>query len=166
MNAIEALMLRGKFKVEHWRGGKLLHSQEVRNGIASVGLHKVLDQAFRNQAGISNWYIGLIDNASFSALANADTMSSHAGWIENQDYDETVRQEWLTAAAASRAITTTTVATFTMNATKTIHGIFVTSSSTKGGTTGTLWATAALAVNRNVAAADLIKITYTVTGPA
>lgn len=157
---------KGKFHLEHWRDGKLLGKEEVPNGIATVGLHLVLDQAFRNQSGVATWYLGLVDNASFSAFANADTMSSHAGWIENQDYDEAVRQTWTTVAASARAITNTSVATFTMNASKTIHGFFVTSVSTKGGTTGTLWATGALSTNRVVVAADLIKLTYTVTGPA
>lgn len=156
----------GRFRLEHWRGGKLIGEEENHNLIASEGLHAVLDIAFRNQTQIATWYIGLVDNASFSAFANADTMASHAGWLENQDYDETVRQTWTTIAASGRAITNTSVAVFTMNATKTIHGFFVTSNSTKGGTTGKLWAAGALSTNRAVIAGDLIKITYTINGPA
>lgn len=155
---------KGSFKLEHWRDGKLLAVDEFPNGIVDAGMNKLLDVFFRNQTQIATWYIGLVDNASFSVFADADTMGSHGGWIENNDYDESVRQTWTTIAAAARAITNTSVATFTMNATKTIHGIFLTSSSTKTGTTGTLWSTAAFTANRNVVDNDLIKITYTVSG--
>jgi hypothetical protein len=157
----------GKFHVEIWRKGKLLHVEEVKNGIATVGLHLVLDQAFRNQAGVATWYIGLISNTGYSALANGDTMSSHAGWTEHTAYDEAVRQTWVTVAAASRAITNTTVATFTINGgAATLKGIFVTSSNTKGGTSGTLWSTGLFSADRAVNTGDLVKVTYTINGPA
>lgn len=161
----------GLFHFEHWRPKKsgglaLLYEEDGHNLIASEGLHAVLDIAFRNQTQIAHWYFGLVDNAGFSAFANADTMASHGGWAENEDYDEAARQEWVTIAAASRHITNTSVAVFTMNATATIHGFFLSSSSTKGGSTGKLWCAGALSTNRAVVDDDLIKLTYQINGPA
>jgi hypothetical protein len=43
-----------------------------------------------------------------------------------------------------------------------LKGIFVTSSNTKNGTTGTLWSTAAFASTVDVSNGDSLKITYTV----
>jgi hypothetical protein len=91
-------------------------------------------------------------------------MASHAGWTESTDYDEVSRVTWNPDAAASRAVTNSTTVDFTMNATKTIKGIFITSNNTKGGTTGTLWATAAFSSNASVVATDVLKVTYTVSG--
>lgn len=156
--------MKGRFKVEVWRKGKLVHDVDVTNGITDVGMNFLLDQVFRNQSGVAQWYIGLVDNAGFSAFANADTMGSHAGWAEFTTYSEGARQAWTTVAASGRSITNTTAATFTMSASGTLHGIFVTSSTTLGGSSGTLWSTGALAANLPVSSSDVVKITYTVSG--
>lgn len=151
--------------VEHIRDGKTIAVYETKNGIVDVGINSLLDVGFRNQTQIATWYAGIIDNASFSALAAADTMSSHAGWLEFTDYTEAVRQTWSMDAAASRAISnSTTPMTFSINDTGTIKGIFVTSVDTKSGTTGTLWATALFASNVAVSSGDILKVTYTISG--
>lgn len=156
----------GVWKFQVHRKGVLIAEEEVHNLITTEGIHFVLDQAFRNQAGASAWYLGLVDNASFLAFNNADTMASHAGWIEVTAYDEATRPTWTTIAASGRAITNTSVAVFTINATKTVHGFFLASNSTKGGTTGKLWAAGSLTANRSVVDDDVISLVYTINGPA
>jgi hypothetical protein len=54
--------------------------------------------------------------------------------------------------------------TFTINASATLYGLFISSVSTKSGTTGTLWATAAFTSTKAVSSGDTLKITYTVSG--
>jgi len=162
---LRALMnVRGRFMVEHDRDGQVIGQYAMPNGIVDVGLNSLLDVYFHNQAQITTWYIGLIDNAGFTALSNSDTMGSHTGWAESTAYDEATREEWLEGAAASRSITNSTPAEFTISATTTLKGIFVTSNNTKGGTTGTLWATAAFSSTVGVQDNDILRITYTVTG--
>lgn len=158
------LSARGKFTVEHFRGGQLIGRHSFPNGIVDVGMNHLLDVVFHNQAQTATWYIGLVNNSGFTAFANADTMASHSGWTELTAYDEATRVEWVELAAAARAITNTTTADFTISATATIKGIFVTSNNTKGGTTGTLWATAAFTTPVMVVDNDVLKITYTVSG--
>jgi hypothetical protein len=156
---------KGKFRIEHRnKDGKLLGIYEVPNGIVDVGLNHILDTEFNGGTPITTWYIGLIDNASFSALAAADTMASHAGWIENNDYTQSNRVTWTSGAAASRSITNAVTCDFSMNATKTIKGIFITSNNTKGGTSGTLWSTAAFGSTVSVNNGDTLKVTYTLSG--
>ncbi len=161
---VDQMLAKGRFGIEVWRDGKLRHAEDLCNGIVDVGMNLLLDQVFRNQSGIATWYIALVDNGSFSAFAAADTMGSHAGWIEFTTYSESVRQTWVTIAAAARSITNTTAATFTISGSGTLHGIFITSSSTKSGTAGTLWSTGALSANLPVSNGDVVKITYTVSG--
>jgi len=159
------LRAAGKFIIEHRDAqGNLKGKYELPNGIVDVGIHHLLDSGFRATAQITAWYIGLIDNAGFTALANGDTMSSHTGWAESTAYSNANRVQWSPIAAATRLITNTTTSDFNINAAATLKGIFITSNNTKGGTTGTLWSTAAFGSNVTVANGDTLKITYTLSG--
>lgn len=158
------LKVSGKFIAEHWRNGKKINEYEFKNGVTDEGINKLLDVMFHGVAAIATWYIGLIDDYGYSALAAADTMSSHAGWAECTEYDEAARQEWVEDAASGLSITNTTLATFTINATTTLKGMFLSSGSAKSGTTGTLWCTGLFASGDvSVVDDDVIKVKYTVT---
>lgn len=156
--------IRGRFNIVHERDGEVIGHYDMPNGIVDEGLNHILETEFNAGTPITTWYIGLIDNAAFSALANADVMSSHAGWAENSDYDEATRPEWTAGTAATRQITNASTVDFSINDTNTIKGIFIVSNNTKGGTTGVLWATAAFGSNVSVQNGDTLKITYTVSG--
>jgi hypothetical protein len=158
------LALGGKVKMQHVRNGEVLQEIAYNNGITDEGMNALLDIMFGADAQLTTWYISLINNSGFTALANADTMASHTGWTEFVDYDEATRGEWTEGAAAARAITNASAVVFTINGAGTLKGIFITSNSTKSGTTGTLWATAAFASNLTVAVSDEIRIIYTVSG--
>lgn len=157
----DKLLLKGKYYAEHYRDGKLLGKYEINNDITNVGKNYIFDVMFNTGTQITTWYIGLISLASFSALAAGDTMSSHAGWIEYTGYSQANRVQWTSGAAASQSVTNGTPATFDMNATGTVKGIFITSSNTKSGTTGTLWSTASFSADVPVVSGDQLKITYT-----
>lgn len=131
--------------------------------ITNEGLNYCLDVAVHDAAKVATWYVGLIHSTNYSTLAAGDTMSSHAGWEEDQNYSESVRQTWTEGAASSQQTTNATVMTFTMNASTTIKGIFVCSDSTKGGSTGTLLATKLLdGGDRTMSSGQLLKITLTI----
>lgn len=147
--------------------GKVKTQRDGSNGITDVGLNKILDDMFDGGSAASpsgTWYVGLIDNAGFSALAAADTMASHSGWSESTDYTESNRVTWGVGAASSRSVTNATTVDFSINATVTINGIFVVDNNTKGGTTGTLWATASFSSPVSATNGDTLKVTYTVSG--
>ena len=157
--------LKGRFQIEHRnKAGELVGMYDVPNGIVDVGLNHILETEFNGGTPITTWYIGLVDNAGFSAFANADTMASHAGWVESTAYSQATRPEWTAGTAASRQITNAATVDFSINATATLKGIFITSNNTKGGTTGTLWSTAAFASNVSANNGDTLKVTYTVSG--
>ena len=158
------LRFKNFFKLEHWRGGKLLQEFEVPNGIVDVGLHYLLETGFRSGTAVTTWYLGLVDNSGFSAFANADTMSSHAGWNEFTTYSQATRPTWSADAAASRAMTNSTTVDFSITGSGTLKGLFATSNNTKSGTTGTLWATAAFSPTADVVNSDTIKATYSISG--
>lgn len=155
---------KGRFIVEHYRDGVLLDTYEFPNDVTNAGKNSWLDVYFSDATQIANsaWCIGLINNSGFSALAAADTMSSHAGWAEFTGYSQSNRVAWGAGNPASQSITNSSPAVFDINATGTVYGIFVTSENTKGGTTGTLWATAGFTSPVPVVGGDQLKVTYTV----
>lgn len=158
------MKLRGRFKVEHIRKGKVIATYDIPNGIVDEGLNHILETEFHEGVVVPTWYVGLVDNAGWTEFANADVMNSHAGWVEADDYDEATRQAWTPGAAASRSITNAVTVDFTIDATVTIKGIFITSSSTKNGTAGILWSTAAFGSAVPLNDNDVLKITYTISG--
>lgn len=162
---LDRLLLRGKFKVEHVRDGVVLDTYDFNNDITNEGKNTLFDVMFASgtQIGSSSWFIGLISNSGYSALAAGDTMASHAGWTEATGYTQSTRVAWGPGSAASQSITNASPATFDINATATIKGIFVTSNSTKGGTTGKLWSTALFSADVPVTSGDQLRVTYTVS---
>jgi len=159
------LPLGGKFHVEHFnKAGEKIGDYDFPNGITDEGLNHILDTQFGGTTAVSPWYVGLINDSGFSALAAADVMNSHAGWAETDAYTEGNRVEWTEGTAAARSITNAATMDFSINATVTINGIFVTSDNTKLGTTGVLWATASFSSAVSATNGDTLKVTYTVSG--
>lgn len=134
------------------------------NGITTAGLNHGLDIVFHAGTQVTTWYMGLVQGSSTPTYAAADTMGSHAGWTEYTAYSQTNRVAWDEGAAASGVMTNSTTMDFSMNATGTVAGGFLTSSSTKGGTTGTLWMTSNFSGgNQGVGDGDTLKLTYTLS---
>jgi len=161
--------VKGKFQVKHLdKDGNLKNEFDVPNGITDEGLNHILDVTFDGiVTAIANWYIGLIDNAGFTALAAGDTaaqIGGSNGWAENTDYGAATRVEWAPDAASARSIANSTTADFAINATVTLNGIFIASASAKSATSGTLWSTASFASTVAAVNGDTLKITYTVSG--
>jgi hypothetical protein len=158
--------LKGRYVIEHAdRDGNLKGQYEIPNGIVDVGLNHILDTQFHGGSQVATWYIGLVDNAGWTAFADADTLSSHAGWAEFTSYTEANRVAWVEDAAASRSITNSTTADFSVNASGNLKGIFISSNNVKStGNTGTLWSTAAFSSVVATANGDTLKVTYTISG--
>src|SRR3954468_17866354 len=82
--------------VEHFRNGKLIDRFQFQNAVTTQGKNVILDGGFHGQTIPATWYIGLMDNAGYTATNVSDTMSNHTGWAELVAYTEAVRQTWVT----------------------------------------------------------------------
>ena len=157
--------LKGVFEFAFYdKNNHLIEKIRINNGIVDVGVAHAYDCVFGAGAQITTWYIGLIDNSGFTALANADTMASHAGWNEFTTYTEATRPAWTPGATSNRQITSSTPTSFSISGSGTIKGGFLVSNSTKSGTTGTLWSTGVFANPPTVANGETLKVTYSLTG--
>lgn len=145
------------------RDGNVKWAETIENLVTTEGKNHLLSVAFKSGTQITSWFVGLISGSS-PTLAAADTMASHAGWTEFQDYGEAARQALTLGTVSGGSVDNSAAkATFTINATGTVGGAFVVSNSTKGGTTGTLYGEAAFGTARSVAASDTIDVTATLT---
>ena len=153
----------GVFHFEQIRDGKVIDAWDESNLVVNEGLTSVLNVYFKAGTQITAWYIGLFEG-NYTPVAG-DTMAAFvAAATESTAYTETVRQTYTTAAVAAQSITNAaTKATFSINATKTMYGAFMSSVSTKSATTGTLVAAAKFAAARSLVSGDQLLVTYVFT---
>jgi hypothetical protein len=167
----------GKFKSSA-RGGGVFHfkcydkdgnlkwEDSAHNLVVNVGLADMNDKYFSGSGYSATWYLGLVDNSPSPSYAAGDTMSSHAGWAENTDYTQanrpTVTFGSATVADPSVINNSGAVDVFTMNASVTIAGAFLTSDNTKGGTSGILFSASTFQSPgaRTVVSGDTLNVTY------
>lgn len=162
------LKFAGRFDVKCFdKNGQLKWQEKFKNSATNEGLDYLLDVLFGAEVKPS-WYVGLIRDDNYSALAAADTMASHAGWEEADEYSEATRPAISFDAAATQTIeNSTTTVDFSVNDTETIKGAFVASNNTKGGATGKLWCTALFdGGDQAVVNGDIIKVTYSISAAA
>jgi hypothetical protein len=136
-------------------------SETKKNLVTTEGLNHILSSTFDGGTQITAWYVGLKNAGSVAA---GDTMASHAGWTEDVNYSQSVRQTLTLGTAASGSIdNTASKATYSINATSTIAGAFITSNNTKSGTTGTLYGVVDFSSARSVISGDTLEVTVTLT---
>ena len=149
--------------------GKIKWTGSVPNLVVNAGLAYMAGSALTSVTQITVWYVGLYGAAASNTPAAGDTMASHAGWTEEVPYSNATRVTvtFATATTANPSVATNTAspAAFTINATATVGGAFLTSGSAKSGTTGTLFSAADFSSpgDRSVASGDTLNVTYTMS---
>jgi hypothetical protein len=158
---LERLEAHGTYRATLTRNGEMVWEDEFENLVTTVGKNDLLDKYFAGSAYTAAWYMGLVDGGSTPTYNAADTSASHAGWTESVAYSNATRPSvaWSGASAGSKA---STAVAFTINATATIAGCFVTALSTKSGATGIMYSVGAFtAGNRAVLSLDTLSVTWT-----
>ena len=160
----------GVYKIQCFDAqGNLKWEAESKNLVVNVGLQDMNAKYFTGSAYTATWFIGLYGAGASNTPAASDTMSSHAGWTENTGYSNATRPACTfatpTTANPSVATNSASPASFTINATSTVGGAFLTSNNTVGGTTGTLFSAADFGApgDRSVASSDILNVTYTLS---
>jgi hypothetical protein len=159
----EQARIRGEWTWEcYGADGKLKWVEHYENLVVNQGLDELLNQTLAAQTQITTWYVGLKGTGSPAA---ADVPTSHAGWSEDVNYSESVRQTWTANGASSgQSVSNSSAkATFSINGSTTLYGAFLISNSTKSGTTGKFYAVGNFASSRAVISGDTVKVTATFT---
>lgn len=165
--------LTSLYKVECFdRQGILRWTETARNLVVDEGLDDILDKYFKGSSYTAAWYVGLIDDATFTAIAAGDTASGIKDtapvgtndWLELEDYTESVRQTLTLGTVASQSVdNAASKAAFSINASVTVKGAFVVTSNVKNGTAGVLYGAAAFAASRVAESGDTLNVTVTLT---
>ena len=163
----ETAKATGRFRMECYdKDGLLKWEAESQNLVVNGGLQYMAGTALTSTAQITTWYIGLYGAGASNTPAATDTMSSHAGWTEINPYSggrPTAVFAAATNANPSVVTNSASVAAFSINATATVGGAFLTSGSAALGTTGTLFSAADFQSpgDRSVVSGDTLNVTYT-----
>lgn len=135
------------------------HNLITNEGVDYIQRVALLGAGTETQIG--TWYVGLC--SSTPTIAAADTMASHAGWTEvYTQYSQGTRPTWTGAdTGVGTASNSGSVAVFSITGSVTVGGCFLTSNSTKNGTTGKLYSAVAFSGgNRAVVNTDSLEVTY------
>ncbi len=179
---LQTIGLKGRFAVEHWRDGKRIAECRFDNGITNEGKNFLLDVMFHGVSANGTWYLGLIDDSGYTALAATDTYANinqaGNGWDEFADYTDTAnagssstRPTWTEGASSSQTITNSSVVVFDITGGGTVKGIFVaggangqTKSDHTTAASNKLWSTALFSGGDSIVLnGDQLKVTYSVS---
>lgn len=141
--------------------GRVLWEEDISNLVVTVGKNDVLDKYFKGSSYTAAWYIGLKGSGTAAA---SDTMSSHPSWSEVTGYSQSTRPTLTLGTPSGGSVNNSaSPATFSINSTVTIAGVFLANNSTKGGTSGTLYSVADFSSARTLANGDSLQVTVTLT---
>jgi hypothetical protein len=147
--------------------GNLKWTAEQHNLVVNVGLQDMNAKYFTGSGYTAAWFLGLYGAGVSNNPAAGDTMASHAGWTEVTAYSQPTRPAATFGTATTGNPSTVSnqlaPAVYTINANTVVGGVFLTSNSTKGGTTGILFSAADFQSpgDRTVGPGDTINVTYT-----
>ena len=166
----EKILAVGEYHLEcHGPDGVTLWEEDIKNVSCNIGANLILNSAFAaSSLTTTGPFMMLISSASFSAVAAADTMASHAGWLEagnaNAPTYTAPRPTVSFNAASSRTIASSGTITFAITGTGTIQGIGMTMGSgavsTIDNTSGTLVSAGTLAAAQPVINTNTVTATY------
>jgi hypothetical protein len=153
----------GRFLGRIIRDKRVIDEFACENIVVNQGLNYLLGAALGAQAVTTAWYIGLFSN-NYTILPSDTAANIAASSGEVTQYTAGVRQTWSSAPPASQAISNSaTQASFTFNASLTVYGAFLISSSAINGTSGILFSGAQFGSPKSVVNTDILQLTYTFT---
>lgn len=152
--------------------GNVLWEETIDNVVCTLGKNVMLDAALAGSSySVVGPFMGLISSTSFTAVAAADTMASHAGWLEaglaNAPTYTAPRKTaaWSAASAGAKALSAALAFTFTGSGT--VQGAFMTygtgALSTIDNTAGVLLSASAFGTPQPVVATNVLSVSYSIS---
>ena len=160
----ESIGLENHYLIECFdSAGNIKWVEEIYNLITNEGLDDVLTNYLKGSAYTASFFVGITDSAP--TVNAADTMASHAGWVEVVAYDEATREALTLGAVSGQSVdNSASKASYTINGTATVGGAFLVTNSTKSGSTGTLYGVGAFSGgDKSVSSGDTLNCTVTCT---
>ena len=166
------LQFHGGVTTEHFRDGKMIHSQYGTNTFTTEGMARLLNIMFGDvtKAAAAIWYVGIFKNNVTPALGDTAAAKLGAagtyGECQDADYDSpaTDKPSYVIATTTTASCTNAAAAAaFTMAASITVYGAFLSTEPAKTATTGYLMCAKKFGTARAVIDNDVLSVTYVVT---
>jgi hypothetical protein len=147
------------------KDGNLKWEDQAHNLVVNEGLQYMNTEFFKGSGYTAAWYLGLVTGpGSGNTYAAGNTLASHAGWSEDTNYSgnrKAVTFGTATTADPSVISNTASPSNFSMTASTTIAGAFLTNVSS--GTSGILFSVSNFQSpgDRSVVSGDSLSVTYT-----
>jgi hypothetical protein len=168
-----ALAFHGNVFTEHFRGGKLIHScDQGHNTFTTEGMAYLLNVMFytTSKTGAAIFYVGIFKQNVTPAVGDTAAAKLGAagtyGECQDADYDSpaTNKPSYTTVSTATASCTNAAApASFTMAASITVYGAFLSTQAAKTATTGYLMCAKAFTSSRAVIDNDVLAVTYVIT---
>lgn len=160
---MSALKVGFNYLVEVVRDGQVIDSEIVRNLVPTEGLNHFLNVEFKGTTQVLSWYLAIFEG-NYTPTAADTAAALPAAATECTAYDEATREAFVAGTVAGGILdNTASRAEFTMNATKTIYGAFMTSAPAKGATTGVVVSSVRFSAAKSLVATDVLRVTAGVT---
>jgi hypothetical protein len=169
----ELLDLKGRFEfVCRDRDGVELWRETIDNVVCTLGKNQLFDAALRGAAyTVVGPFMGLISSVSFTAVAAADTMASHAGWLEAGSTNAPTfsgTRGSAAFAAASAGASAITPLVFTFTGAGTVQGAFMCfgtgAVATLMSTAGVLLSAGTFGTPQPVVSTNTLTVSYSISG--
>ena len=150
------------FTIERIRLGRVVETEVVENLVPTEGRNYLLSVGANAGSQVTTFYCGLFEG-NYVPL-DSNTMATFPGLAtESIAYDEATRPAWVEAAPSAGDITNAaSKAVFTVNASKTFYGAFLSSSAVKSGVAGTLLSAARFATVKQMDSGEILRVTGTI----
>lgn len=165
----QELKIGGVFTYEHIRDGKVIDVWEEPNLVVDEGLNHIVNVVFGAVAKLGQSYVGIYANNYTPSAANVAATFPGAGVAGEvtAEISNTTRPAWAgytAPATTTKSLSNSTApAIFSFTSGASVNGAFLTSSSTKGGTTGTLFAASKFPATRTMLTGDVLSVIYTIS---
>lgn len=165
------IAFHGDVFTHHYRRGELIHfCNQGPNTFTTEGMARILNIVFRAQTTESAIYCGIFKNNVTPAVGDTAAAKLGAagtyGECQDADYDSPATNKPAYTIASTSTATCTNAASpasFTINASITIYGAFLSTMAAKTATTGTLFCAKAFSSSRAVIADDVLTVTYVIS---
>lgn len=161
--AMDRFLVGGYFEFWDYKAdGSLRWYEKTHNVYVTEGITYILTTIFKNGTRADPLYVGL--NATNTPAAGWTMTNNGSTWNESVVYSNATRQEFTDGTITTGTLSNTgNEASFSINAGGTVYGAFLTTDSTKAGTTGSLVCSCNFTEgSRVLVSGDTLKVRYTV----
>ena len=147
------------------KDGNLKWEDSAKNLVVNAGLQDMNTKYFKGVTYTAAWYIGLVDNAGYTAYNANDTLASHTGWSETTAYSGGNRATatFGTATTADPSVISNSASpgAFSITGSVTVRGAFLCNVQSNSSTSGLLFSVSDFTGgNRSVINGDTLNVTY------